>query len=321
MPPRERHSRPSSLALAPGIRFTFLGFVGYLILRAIVGLHREVVEYRASAAQLETVWATIPGVVTERVLRMRARASSGRSEGMLPPMVLVHGFGIASSYFVPLAARLSRHADVYAPELPGHGRSVHDARPLEIPELARALAAWMDAMALQRVVLIGHSMGCQIVAEMAWRHPDRVAGILMIGPTADPAARTVLQQLGRLAVTWLFERPGLAVLLLIDYTRAGLHVLCAERQSMQVHHLEEVLPRLHAPAQVVRGARDAVAPQSWTETVSRLLAAPPPIVIPGWGHAVHYDDPAAVADVSVRLARRAVARGIADRAERMEGSR
>ena len=284
-------------------RSLFIGGAGVLLGRAIIRMSRELIDYRAADRQLETIWMTIRGLAAKTPLRIHARLRTrAHSTGL--PVVLVHGFGIASSYSIPLAARLSPHAPVYVPELPGHGRSSHDVRPPDIPELADALAAWTDAMRLKPVVLIGHSLGCQIIAEMAWRHPDRVAGLVLIGPTSDPSARTIAQQLGRIALSWLFERPTLAAWMLVDYARAGIRVLWTEQASMLAHHVEEILPRVDAPALVLRGQRDAVAPQRWAETVSHLLGAPAPSVIPGWGHAVHYDAPDAVAEVVLRLARR-----------------
>ena len=304
-----RGSRPSRprgrlrSGTTSALRSTLLGALGLLVARGLIRISREAVEYRAAERELRTIWTTIGGVAANTPLRIHSRVRTG-AHVMLPPIVLVHGFGIASSYFLPLAARLSRHAAVYVPELPGHGRSSHDVRPLDIPELADALVKWTDAMGLTAVVLIGHSLGCQIVAEVAARHALRVTGLVLIGPTSDPSGRTVLRQLGRLAASWLFERSTLAILMLVDYTRAGIRVLRAERASMLSHDMEGVLPRVSAPALVVRGGRDAVAPQRWAETLSRLLGAPAPAVIPGWGHAVHYDAPDAVADVVLPLVQR-----------------
>lgn len=309
--PGSRPSRPPGrlrFGAKSALRSTLVGVLGFLVARGIIRISREVLDYRASDRQLRTMWTTIPGVAASRPLGIHARVRTG-AHAMLPPIVLVHGFGIASSYSVPLAARLSRHAAVYVPELPGHGRSSHDVRPLDIPELAEALVAWMAATGLTAVVLIGHSLGCQIIAEVAARHPHRVAGLVLIGPTSNPSGRTVPRQLGRLAASWLFERSTLALLMLVDYTRAGIRVLRAERASMLSHDIEELLPRVSAPALVVRGGRDAVSPQRWAETVSQLLGAPAPAVISGWGHAVHYDAPDAVAEVVLPLVRRAQREG------------
>ncbi len=69
----------------------------------------------------------------------------------------------------------------------------------------------------------------------------------------------------------------------------------------------------------MRGARDGLAPQWWAETVARVAGAPAPSVIPGWGHAVHYDDPVAVAEVVLELVRGVAGVGAASAAAPHDG--
>jgi pimeloyl-ACP methyl ester carboxylesterase len=226
-------------------------------------------------------------------------------------VVLVHGFGVGSAYLVPLAARLAERARVYAPDLPGHGRSAHDARPLAIAELAQALAAWMDAWELRGALLVAHSLGCQVAALVAARRPDLVAKLVLVGPVADPAARSAAGQVARAAPTALFERPSFALLGVRDYARAGPRLLAAEMRAMVAHRPEAVLPGVAAPVRVVRGAHDYLAPQRWAERVARLAGAPAPAVVPGWGHAVQYADPDAVARLVLEFAGAAAGAGAA----------
>ena len=108
-------------------------------------------------------WADIGG------LRMHARAATDAANAGALPVVLVHGLVVSSRYMIPLAARLAAHAHVYAPDLPGFGKSDHPERPLKIAGLADALAGWMRATGLARAALIGNSMGCQVIAELALR--------------------------------------------------------------------------------------------------------------------------------------------------------
>jgi pimeloyl-ACP methyl ester carboxylesterase len=45
-----------------------------------------------------------------------------------------------------------------------------------VPELADWVTAWIPAIGLQRVSLLGNSFGCQVIADLAMRYPDRVEG-------------------------------------------------------------------------------------------------------------------------------------------------
>jgi pimeloyl-ACP methyl ester carboxylesterase len=88
--------------------------------------------------------------------------------------VLVHGLGLSGRYMLPLAACLADAYRVFLPDLPGFGDSSHPHEVLDVGGLADALAAWLDAMDLPRVALLGNSFGCQIIVDLAARHPDRL---------------------------------------------------------------------------------------------------------------------------------------------------
>ena len=105
----------------------------------------------------------------------------------------MHGIGVSSRYFAPLERDLSRDAHVVAPDLPGFGRSrVPDEPALSVGEHADVLAALVEELALDRPVVVGHSMGAQFVTELAVRRPELVGGIVLLGPVTDPAARSVV---------------------------------------------------------------------------------------------------------------------------------
>ena len=86
----------------------------------------------------------------------------------------MHGYGMSSRYMMPLALELARDFAVYAPDLPGFGRSSKPRKVLDMVELADALAAWMACISLRRAVMVGNSMARQVIVEFAVRHSDRV---------------------------------------------------------------------------------------------------------------------------------------------------
>jgi 2-hydroxy-6-oxonona-2,4-dienedioate hydrolase len=175
-------------------------------------------------------------------------------------VVLVHGLVISSRYMVPTALELAPLCAVYAVDLPGYGDSVKPRTILGLTELADALAAWMDAVNVASAHLIGNSVGCQILAEFALRHPDRVNRLVFQGPTIDASARTVRQQLARLVNNSAREGPGPGWITLVDYVKAGLpRVRATIRMAMQ-DRIEDTLPGIVQPTLVVRGGRDPSCP-------------------------------------------------------------
>lgn len=207
------------------------------------------------------------------------------------PVVLVHGLVVSSLYMVPTMERLAPFCRVFAPDLPGFGESDKPSRTLNVTELAEALGAWMDAAGTGRAVLVGNSLGCQVIAEMAARSPDRVAGVVLTGPTVDPAGRTLREQFKRLLVDAARERLSLVPTWLRDLGAAGLTKAWQTARYALENRIEENLPRLRVPALVVRGSRDPVVPQAWAERVAGLLPRGRLAGVSGGPHALNYSAP------------------------------
>ncbi|MDK0523887.1 alpha/beta hydrolase [Streptomyces sp. ML-6] len=139
-----------------------------------------------------------------------------------PSVVCVHGAGISSRSFRPFLAALGRYHDVWAVDLPGFGASEGPTGRMPLRALSDALARWLPATGPEPVVLLGGSFGCQVAVDVAVRHPDRVAGLVLVGPTVGLGARTVVRQLGRWLRNAPHERASLARLNIADYRDAGL---------------------------------------------------------------------------------------------------
>jgi pimeloyl-ACP methyl ester carboxylesterase len=218
---------------------------------------------------------------------MHARVATGAARLGTLPAVMIHGLGVSGAYFIPAAQRLATEFDVYVPDLPGHGLSDTPEVQPDIPGLAQALIDWMDCTGIAKACLVAHSMGCQVAVEAALRHPGRIGRLVLIAPVPDPAARSTLQQVGRFAMGGIFERPSLVPQVIKDYLRMGSRFV-PEFHDMLAYPIEAKLPDIASPVMLIRGEHDAIAPQSWLNQAARLLRAAPPVVIPRWGHAVHY---------------------------------
>jgi 2-hydroxy-6-oxonona-2,4-dienedioate hydrolase len=102
------------------------------------------------------------------------------------------------------------------------------------------------------------------------------------GPTVDPRARTVRQQLARLALNSAREAPGLGWITLTDYRKAGWRRILATIRMAMEDRIEDKLPR---------GERDPIVPQRWAEEVTRLLPRGELWILPGLGHTINYTAP------------------------------
>ena len=101
-------------------------------------------------------------------------------------MLALHGgLGLSHDYLVPAARDLADAAGacLVLPDLPGNGRS----RPAAYPDMdgyADSCIAVLDALGASRAVLLGHSYGGFVALQTALRHPERVAGLVLIGTSA-----------------------------------------------------------------------------------------------------------------------------------------
>jgi 2-hydroxy-6-oxonona-2,4-dienedioate hydrolase len=233
---------------------------------------------------VQSRWATVAGI--------RGHALAG---GSGPAVVLVHGLGVSSRYFAPLARRLQARHTVLAPDLPGYGRSATPPRALDIPPLADALREWLDVVGIPAATLVGNSLGCQIAVDLALRAPDRVPRLVLIGPSMDPGAPSLLRQAVRLGQDALREPIGLTLTAARDYVRMGPRRVVATARFALADPLVGKLERVGQPALVLRGARDPIVSQRWAEEVARRLPRGRLVVLRRAPHAAHWDAPWEVA--------------------------
>lgn len=125
---------------------------------------------------------TIPNAGVDLAVEVRG---SGR------PIVLVHGHGTDARSWDVLAARLEQQYTVVAYDRRGHGRS-SSAGPFAIADFASDLGAVVRGLALERPLLIGHSVGAWDVLTYAAREP--AAGVICLDhaiASRDPYWKTV----------------------------------------------------------------------------------------------------------------------------------
>lgn len=119
--------------------------------------------------------------------RMRVRDLVGDHDRTF---VMVHGIGVSSTYFEPLAHALHPHGDVLLLDLPGFGGLPHPKRRLTISGFADVVLAGVESEGIDNPVFIGHSMGAQVVVDLLRRH-DISTHAVLIGPPVNPAEPTV----------------------------------------------------------------------------------------------------------------------------------
>lgn len=103
------------------------------------------------------------------------------------PVLFLHGLGGSSRQWQAQLAHLRPTRRAVALDLRGHGDSepAGDPSAYTLDGYVADVAAVADAVALERFVLVGHSLGATVALEYAALHPERVAGLLLVDPNGD----------------------------------------------------------------------------------------------------------------------------------------
>ncbi|QCR44323.1 alpha/beta hydrolase [Curtobacterium sp. SGAir0471] len=227
-------------------------------------------------------------------VRLRTLAPAGRlHDDLAPTVVLVHGIGMSHRSFVRAQRSLARTYRTVAVDLPGFGGLPAAGRPLAPEELADLVVSAVRARGAGDLVLVGQSMGTQVVAEAARRHPGLVAAVVLVGPVVDPARRTLLQQALDLGRDALVEDPRMNAVVLTDYLRS-LRQYVRQLGPMLRYRLEDVVPTLEQPVLVVRGDRDPIGRRDWAAALASAARRGALVELPG-GHHVQEQQPGSFA--------------------------
>ncbi len=128
---------------------------------------------------------------------------SGQPDG--EPVIFIHGFMSSNAQWDPNLDRLGKRLRMFLVELPGHGRSAapDDAEAYGPTVIIGHLEQLRNELALDRVWLVGHSLGGAVAARYASVHPNRVKGLIITNSRAmfglprrsqDPPAPASLEE-------------------------------------------------------------------------------------------------------------------------------
>ena len=212
-----------------------------------------------------------------------------RSTGRGDPVVLIHGLSGSTGwwrYNVPVLALKYR---VYLLDLVGYGHGRRQ-RALGLEGDVALIGAWMAALNLSRVALMGHSMGGHVALRLAAQHPERVNRLVLVcasGLLKASAYRTALN-LPRALVT---GRKRFVPRILTDALLAGPLNLWRNASDLLKDSVQDCLPMITSRTLVVWGERDALVPLPLGELLARSIAGAQLAVIPHAGHVVMVDAP------------------------------
>jgi pimeloyl-ACP methyl ester carboxylesterase len=246
--------------------------------------------------------------------------------GSGPPVVLLHGLGATNASMLPPLWDLARDHRVLAPDLPGFGGSGKPIRSYDFPFFARWLRDFLDAVGIQKAVLIGNSLGGRIALEAGLSLPDRVDRMVLLCPSpaflrgrrAVPLVKLLRPELALVPMLLthravvevarsMFSKPDRLRSEWYDsFTDEFLRVFASPRgrvaffSAARQVYLEKPsgedgfwdrLPALKRPALFVWGEKDWLVPARFEHHMCQALPNCESVVLKDCGHVPQYEFP------------------------------
>ncbi len=107
-----------------------------------------------------------------------------------PPLLMIAGLSSDNASWAPVSPTLSQHAQLIMPDNRAAGRTVCDASPVTIDAITGDYIALLDHLNIEKVDVLGHSMGGIIAMNIAAHHASRVGRLILAASGPEAPART-----------------------------------------------------------------------------------------------------------------------------------
>ena len=210
----------------------------------------------------------------------------------------------------PYLERLSAHFDVVAPDHPGFGYSPELHGVDSIATLVEHYVSLLDNLGLERLHVVGASLGGWLAAEIACTAPERIDHLVLMAPPgilipeAPPADLFTMQP--DEIVRSLFLDPAKAEAMLATplppeaaaqaERDAASFARYASEPFLHNPELPRPLSRITAPTLVITPEVDVVIPRDHSEAYAAAIGGAELVVLPQCGHALYFEEPDLVAD-------------------------
>ncbi len=227
------------------------------------------------------------------------------------PVIFLHGITDSWHSFEPVLPHLPHAIHAFALTQRGHGESERPASGYRPQDFAADVAAFMDALQLERAIIAGHSMGSIVAQRFGLDYPERILGLVLMGSFASFKDKPGLMEFVEVGISQLedpidpafareFQESTLAQPIPAEFLetvvqeslKVPARVWKAAFQSLLEGEFPDELSKIKAPTLIVWGDQDAYCPLSDQETLRTAIVGSRLLIYSGVGHAVHWEEPA-----------------------------
>jgi len=238
-----------------------------------------------------------------------------RRGGSGQPLLFLHGASGAPAV-LPFMEKLAERFDVIVPEHPGYGLSDEPEWLENIHDVAYFYLDFLRSLQLDKVTLVGSSMGGWMAMEMAVRDTSRIGSLVLVAPAGirapgvEPADIFLLPP--EEVVRRLFFDPKLAAARLaepmtpeaLDMSLKNRHTTARLAWEPRLYdpNLAKWLHRIDVPVKIIWGKEDRILPAAFADHYRKLFPKADIEIVPDCGHLPHVERAERFCDSVVRFA-------------------
>lgn len=224
---------------------------------------------------------TLSPLLVDRTIELkhcRIFYQQSRSQANLTPILFLHGWGISTEPYREILELTAQQHSVIAPDLPSFARSPYPYLIADYEGYARFLLEFLEALNLQQVHLVGHSLGGGIAIQLATLAPKNVKSLLLVDSTGLPSA-SIPEMIPRRALEMTTQlSPTKFYLQFIDIPQVFTRNLffntgnVIQTLLLSLHgNLRPLLPQIQAPCLLVWSQQDLTTPLDLAQEMVALI--------------------------------------------------
>jgi non-heme chloroperoxidase len=237
------------------------------------------------------------------------------------PIVLLHALADSRRSFEPVLACLPGSIHAFAPTQRGHGDASRPDSGYHPRDFAADLTAFMNAVDLERAVIVGGSSGGFIARRFAIDHPERTLGLVLLGSPrslrdkpgvmemwdstlsrlTDPIDPTFVRQFAASTVAKPVP-PEFLETIVQENLKVPARVWIETTRGLLDDDSADELSRITAPTLILWGEQDAFLAKSDQEALASAIPNSRLLLYPDTGHALYWEEPERVAQDLVAFA-------------------